>query len=523
MTEVSTGIPHIIHQLWIGDASKAPTKFMATWRDAHVPLGFRYMFWNESEIMRQRKENAEFDAAFSLVSSRVDEMEEINGKADIIRWVILQVYGGVFCDADSVCIEPIDKYLLEVKEGAFSGFENEQARGPGWSSHYKQIYSHKYGLIALGCVGFPPRHPLVISANKWIQENPVSIRVVGERAWFSVGPGLITRLYYGDYERYKRTIRIFPSYYFLPMHYSGVCHYGHERVYAYQEWGSTKQSYATMNQVEVPHQVREPPPHMWVSILVSSYNTRASYVKECLESIRGQLGPFGMEVVWINDGSTEMNTRLLRRHLEIFEGTTRFVRVKYEENVDESGNLVNKGIGYTLNRGVNLCTNEIIIKMDSDDVMVPSRVYKQMQYMMENKGCNIVGAQVKMFSTDTKVDIGLGQTNHPTITWSEYMERRSHWFVNHPTICFRRSAALEAGNYSPTMRLMAEDFEFEMRMMKRFGVIHNMPEILLRYRIHESQVTRSNSSYWVEVRNRIVRHHVEETLEGECIPFKFDF
>tara|TARA_B100000683_G_scaffold50997_1_gene48476 strand:+ start:441 stop:653 length:213 start_codon:yes stop_codon:yes gene_type:complete len=70
---------------------------------------------------------------------------------------------------------------------------------------------------------------------------------------------------------------------------------------------------------------------------------------------------------------------------------------------------------------------------------------------------------------------------------------------------------------------MAEDFEFEMRMMKRFGVIHNMPEILLRYRIHESQVTRSNSSYWVEVRNRIVRHHVEETLEGECIPFKFDF
>ena len=39
---------------------------------------------------------------------RINEMEEINGKADIIRWEILYEYGGVFLDADSICIEPID-------------------------------------------------------------------------------------------------------------------------------------------------------------------------------------------------------------------------------------------------------------------------------------------------------------------------------------------------------------------------------------------------------------------------------
>ena len=42
-------------------------------------------------------------------------MEEINGKADIIRWEILYEYGGVFVDADSICIEPIDDHLINTK------------------------------------------------------------------------------------------------------------------------------------------------------------------------------------------------------------------------------------------------------------------------------------------------------------------------------------------------------------------------------------------------------------------------
>ena len=156
-------IPRILHQLWIGDASKAPTKFMATWRDMCAQHKFEYIFWNESEIAKRREENPEFLLAYSLVEKRVNEMEEINGKADIIRWAILKVYGGVFCDADSICVAPIDDALMSVKEGAFEGYENERVRGAGWSPHYPEIHSHKHALIALGCVGFPPKHPLVIA------------------------------------------------------------------------------------------------------------------------------------------------------------------------------------------------------------------------------------------------------------------------------------------------------------------------------------------------------------------------
>ena len=74
-------IPKIIHQLWIGP-KPAPTKFMDTWKDKNPD--FEYIRWNEEEI---KKRNLKLECV-----NRIDEMEEINGKADIIRWEILYEY-----------------------------------------------------------------------------------------------------------------------------------------------------------------------------------------------------------------------------------------------------------------------------------------------------------------------------------------------------------------------------------------------------------------------------------------------
>ena len=108
---------------------------------------------------------------------RINEIEEINGKADIIRWEILYHYGGVFLDADSICIEPIDDILLNTI--CFAGWENEKLRP---------------GLIATGTMGFPPRHPLVEMAIKYIQSREVSIAKTRMMAWQTVGPMLLTKL-----------------------------------------------------------------------------------------------------------------------------------------------------------------------------------------------------------------------------------------------------------------------------------------------------------------------------------------
>ena len=276
-------IPKIIHQIWIGP-KPAPTNFMDSWRDKHPD--FEYIRWSESELLKK--------GMMIQCKDRVESMSEINGKADIIRWEILYKYGGVFIDADSICIEPLDDTLMNCK--AFASYENEEARK---------------GLVATGTMGFYPNHPLCKDAVEWILKNEISVEKTGYRAWKTVGPGLLTNLI----NQYKYPdFTVFPSFYFLPLHYTGLSYNAHGKIYAYQEWGSTKQNYEQMNNIELPAVFTEP--EKWVSVLLSSFNTKHIYIVDCLNSIKSQEGHFGIEIVWINDGSDKLNTILLERELE---------------------------------------------------------------------------------------------------------------------------------------------------------------------------------------------------------------
>ena len=97
-------IPKIIHQIWIGNKNE-PTKFMNTWKNKNPE--FEYIKWNEEEL---KNRNISLECL-----NRVNEIEEMCGKADIIRWELLYKYGGIFLDADSICIEPIDDELMKMK------------------------------------------------------------------------------------------------------------------------------------------------------------------------------------------------------------------------------------------------------------------------------------------------------------------------------------------------------------------------------------------------------------------------
>ena len=347
-------------------------------------------------------------------------------------------------------------------------------------------------------MGFPPKHPLVKAAIEWIQDNCVSVQKTGLRAWITVGPCLLTNMY--NTGKYK-DMTIFPSYYFLPVHCSGLKYEGHAKIYQYQEWGSTKQNYETMNQLELPLEYTEPT--TWVSVLIPSYNTKHVFVVECLDSIKRQKGHFGIEIVWINDGSDKLSTMLLKRELERFQKTTRFVKIVYEENDG------NKGLGVSLNRGVLLCSNDIICRMDADDIMSDDRLQTQINFMKNNKECVLCGAQVRMFKTINNVKHVTGITSHEYVTdINKYKVTRQHWLMNHPTFCFRKKEIIEVGNYDDSIHTMCEDFNLILRVLKKYKRIYNIQQVLLDYRLHEDQVTynggKLGSAYWTDARNKMI-------------------
>ena len=346
-------------------------------------------------------------------------------------------------------------------------------------------------------MGFPKKHPLVKGAIKWILNNEVSQQKANLMAWQSVGPGLLTRMYNtGEFA----DLHVFPSYTFLPIHLTGLEYAGHGKIYAFQAWGSTKQSYDNMNNMVLPAQFTTPPGEKSVSILVSSYNTKTKYIKECLDSIKMQIGYYNIELVWINDGSEFLETTLLENLLDNYMKVTRFIKVVYHKNE------TNKGIGYTLNKGIHLCSNDLIIKMDSDDIMMSNRIHTQIEFMNNNPHIMICGSQIKCFkdSIDNVVSI----TSHPSITWENYKQQKTHWISNHPSLCYRKSAILQAGNYDINKSRMTEDFEMTLRMLKIHGYLHNLSEPLLYYRLHENQVTHNGGEggleYWHNFRLKII-------------------
>ena len=399
-------------------------------------------------------------------------MVEINGKADIYRWEILHRFGGYFVDADSICVEPFDEYF-HGKMG-FATYENENVRA---------------GLVATGTMGFIPGHPLCRDILDWIETDAEAQTLIrATRAWYSVGPGLLTKML--DTGRYP-DIAIYPSHCFLPIHFTGPEYTGHKKVYGYQEWGTAKQSYDTMSAVQLPDSLKAP--KEWYSVLITSYNTPIPYVRECLESIKAQTGYFGIEVVWVDDGSTPKNSNGLIKELSRFQQTSRFTKFVYLKND------TNKGTAKSSNRGLEACSNELVFKMDSDDLMLPDRMSQQIAFMTRMPDVVACGANIRLFTMDTEGrKQWVNETHHPQeMTWNELYNSKSSWYVNNPTLCYRKSAIIRLGGYridDDRILYVHEDYDLMARVIKVYGRVCSLPAVLVLYRLHHEQLTYLNKT-----------------------------
>ena len=255
--------------------------------------------------------------------------------------------------------------------------------------------------------------------------------------------------------------------------------------------------------------IRKPSPNIWISILISSYNTKYEYIKECLKSIELQVGGFGIELVWINDGSSNENSLLLENELKLFINNRKYSGVKYKKFEE------NQGIAKCLEEGVKLCSHEIIIKMDSDDIMLPHRIKTQLDFMTNHPDCVMCGSNIQMFKVNenNSKEFGVKTNMQSTITWDLFKKNKPLWFINHPSICYKKSAILIVGNYNVDLsRTCLEDYDLELRILKKYGIVYNIPEVLMYYRIHPDQVTWNNKSRTPEnneLRTKIIQEMIE--------------
>lgn len=239
-----------------------------------------------------------------------------------------------------------------------------------------------------------------------------------------------------------------------------------------------------------------------ISVLMPVYNASA-YVREAVASICAQtFGDF--EVILIDDGSTDGSLAVLRE----FAARDSRIRLVSRPNV---------GLTRTLNEGLKLARGHFIARMDADDISVPHRFEKQLEYLRAHPECVCVGSRVRLIDP---CGSPLRESDHKLT-----QEQIDHdllagigWAIVHPAALMRRDAVTAVGGYREQYDSV-EDLDLFLRLSE-MGEVANLPDVLLEYRQHFQSVNYTRHTEQLRLKEMIVREAYQR--RGMPMPEKWD-
>jgi mannosyltransferase OCH1-like enzyme len=202
-------IPKVLKHIWIGP-NLAPFRWMNTWKEKHPD--WQYSVFDNAQLQSRTFHNQH------LIDEYMDR-KLYAGVADLIRYEILYEAGGFIPEADSVCLLNTDPLWVEDSESCYTVYENEKHRPNYVSPIYACNPKNKFLEIIIEHLHQCPAHKL---RNK---------------VYVSTGNLFLAEMI----KAHRPRIKIFPSHYFIPSHYTAIDeqYTGTDPVYAEQYWGST--------------------------------------------------------------------------------------------------------------------------------------------------------------------------------------------------------------------------------------------------------------------------------------------
>lgn len=236
-----------------------------------------------------------------------------------------------------------------------------------------------------------------------------------------------------------------------------------------------------------------------VSVLMAAHNAEA-YLNEAIRSILAQTFA-DFEFIIIDDGSTD-GTRAIVEHFKSIDPRIR--------HIDQE----NRGLANSLNRGLLLSRAELVARMDADDISHPDRLLKQVNFMDHHLGIEALGTHVRKIDATGNV-IGLWR--------SPSREHEAAWrlplgsTLPHPSVMLRKSAIEAVGGYDIAIHI-AEDYDLWCRLVRSGYEITNLPECLLDYRVHSTQISSVESRQQQLTAQSIAFQHLQWAVTGGVCP-----
>lgn len=210
-----------------------------------------------------------------------------------------------------------------------------------------------------------------------------------------------------------------------------------------------------------------------ISVILPIYNAEL-FLAESIDSILNQTYQ-NFELILLNDGSTDNSEKICLSYADS--------RIRYYKHA-------NMGLAATLNKGIELSNGKYIARQDNDDISMPNRLEKQLNYLKQHPQVVLLGTRALIFSDKYP---NYGQHNHPT---SSAILKFDLLFDNpfvHSSVMFSKELVQSIGGYSLNRDYYEDHHLWSALAFK--GKVANLAEHLVKYRHHEKGLSKITSYY----------------------------
>lgn len=235
------------------------------------------------------------------------------------------------------------------------------------------------------------------------------------------------------------------------------------------------------------------------SVLMSVYKKdEAEHLCQSIESMLCQTVPCEQFVI-VQDGPIgEVLSNVIAEYAAAQPEL--FTVVPLEQNI---------GLGKALDVGMEYCRNDLVARMDADDISLPARCEKLLALFSENPELALAGTNIDEFYDDPSHIVSSRVVPSDYEGIKKFIRRRSPF--NHPTVMFRASQVNRCGGYGKMRR--KQDYDLFARMINMGCYALNIDESLLLFRSNEGNYKRRKS--W-EYCKSYIEVQLENYKRGYC-------
>lgn len=203
------------------------------------------------------------------------------------------------------------------------------------------------------------------------------------------------------------------------------------------------------------------------SFLIAAIESMLKQSVLCEQFIVVEDGPLPENLQYVIDGYASKQPEL-------------FSVVKLSENM---------GLGRALDKGLEVCRNDLVARMDADDISLPSRCEKLLDLFAKNPKLGLAGTNIDEFYDDPQNVVSSRKVPCDYESICKFMRRRSPF--NHPSVMFKKSEVVRCGGYGKMKR--KQDFDLFARMLNMDCLALNIDESLLLFRSNKDNYKRRRS------------------------------